>query len=275
MSTRSLLSVVFLLLLASCGHVFYQPIKGALFAPERVGLTPEEVWLTASDGTKLLGWAFRADKPKGTILHFHGNAENMSSHFLNLAWVTKEGFDLLVFDYRGYGFSEGTPSRSGIYLDALAALAWGLADHKKRGTKHFIVYGQSLGGIISARALADFPGAPEVSLFVQDSTFGSYRGMARAVLGRRVWLWPFYPLAYLAVDDELASAPVMGQLAMPVLGIHATMDSVVPYALGEENYARVKTRKWWWRLPKGQHTDVFHHAAGTYRRKFLELIDQL
>lgn len=275
MWSRALGTGILLSLLVSCGHVFYQPIKGALFAPERVGLAPEEVWLTSADGTKLLAWAFRAPNPKGTILQFHGNAENMSSHFLNLAWVLKEGFDLLVFDYRGYGFSEGTPDRAGVHADGLAALAWALADHRARKTKHLIVFGQSLGGAVAARAVAEFPDADKISLLVQDSTFGSYQGIAAAKLGGRVWLWPFYPLAFLAVDDELASAPVMASLRVPVLGIHAPNDAVVPYRLGRTNFAQVRTRKWWWKLPTGQHTDVFHHAEGAYRRKFIELVDQL
>lgn len=273
--SQDAVKILVLLTLVSCSHVFYQPIKGALFAPERVGLVPEEVWLKSADGTKIYAWVFRAKNPKGTILHFHGNAENMSSHFLNLAWIIKEGFDLLVFDYRGYGFSEGSPTQAGIHMDSLAALDWAFHDHEKRKTKYFIVYGQSLGGQISARALVDFPHQIQVNLLVQDSTFGSYQGIAAQKLGSRILLWPFYPLAYLAVSNEFASEKTMAQIKVPVLGIHATKDEVVPYELGVKNYEKIVAKKWWWRLPHGQHTDVFHHREGRYRKKFLELVDQL
>ncbi|MBY0515563.1 MAG: alpha/beta hydrolase [Bacteriovoracaceae bacterium] len=264
--------IILLLLCTSCSGVFYQPIKGALLAPQRVGLEPEETWITSKDGTKLLTWAFRAQSPKGTIILFHGNAENMSSHFFNLAWLVKQEYDLLVFDYRGYGFSEGEPSQKGVYEDALAALDWSFKDHQSRQTKTFIVYGQSLGGQIAARAIVDFPHQKEVSLLVQDSTFPSYKDIAFAKM-KSVWLtWPLSPLAYLVVSDEYASKKVLSKIAIPVLFMHAPDDPVVPYELGKEGFDLVKSKKWWWKIEKGQHTDAFHLQNTTYRTQFLDLL---
>jgi len=261
-----------LLLGLSCSGVFYQPIKGALVAPERFGASPEEVTLTSADGTKLSAWALRAENPKGTILQFHGNAENMSSHFLNLWWLVKEGYDLLVFDYRGYGFSDGIPTQPGVHLDALAALDWAYHDHKKRGTRQFIVFGQSLGGQISARAMHDFKHQAEVSLLVLDSTFPSYQDIAAKKL-RSHWLtWLFSPLGYVLVSDEYASEKVLAKLTVPVLGMHAKDDPVVPYELGLEGYQQVKHGKAWWKLPHQGHTDGFHYPKTPYRQKFLEFL---
>jgi fermentation-respiration switch protein FrsA (DUF1100 family) len=267
--------VLLLLLLASCSHVFYQPIKGALVNSERFGAKPEEVWLKAKDGTKIFAWAFRAENPKGTILHFHGNAENMSTHFLNLWWLVKEGYDLLVFDYRGYGFSEGEPTQAGVNLDALAAMEWGYQDHLTRKTKLYVVYGQSLGGQIAARALVDFPQQENVSLLVQDSTFPSYQGIAAKKLGARWFLWPLYPLAYLAVSDEYASENVLAQIKVPVLGIHSPKDDVVEYELGRNGFDKITSRKTWWKIKEGAHTDVFHLPKTTYRQQFLDFLSRL
>jgi len=267
--------LLLLVLLTSCSHVFYQPIKGALVNSERFGATPEEVWLTSKDGTKILAWAFRAEKPKGTILHFHGNAENMSTHFLNLWWMVKEGYDLLVFDYRGYGFSEGEPNQAGVHLDALAAMEWGYQDHLKRQTKTFVIYGQSLGGQIAARAIVDFPRQEKVSLLVQDSTFPSYQGIAAKKLGSRWFLWPFYPLAYLAVSDEYASEDVLHKIRVPVLGIHSTKDDVVEYELGRKGFDKINSKKTWWKVKGGGHTDVFHLPKSTYRQQFLDILSRL
>ncbi len=263
------------LLLSSCSGFFYQPIQGALFSPERVGLKEEEVWLKSADGVKLHGWAFRASEKKGTVLLFHGNAENMSSHFLNLVWLIKEGYDLLVFDYRGYGFSEGIPDQHGIYYDALAAMDWAYHDHLKRETKQLIVFGQSLGGQISARALPDFKHQGEVDLFVMDSTFGSYQQMANRKM-RDVWLlWPFSPLAYVGFSDEYASYKVLNKIAVPVLGLHAPEDPVVSYELGRKAHQLIKSKKWWWPVSGGKHTDAFHLPQTPFRQKFLELLSRL
>ncbi len=266
-----------LLLLASCSHVFYQPIKGALFAPELVGLSAEEVTLETSDGVGLLAWAFRTERaaPLGTVLQFHGNGENMSTHFLALSWLLKEGYDVLVFDYRGYGFSGGEPTAQGTYLDGLAALAWAQADAQKRGSALFVVYGQSLGGQIAARSVADYEAQARIDLLVQDSTFGSYQQIAADKILDHLFLWPFLPLAYLAVSDEWASAKVYARVRTPVLGIHAVKDPVVPFSLGEKNFAGLPNRVSFWKLKKGQHGDVFHHAGGRYRAQFLELLARL
>ena len=272
-----MVKLALLALLGGCSGVFYQPIKGALIEPRRfTDRSPEEVKLTSSDGTRLVAWAFRADgRPRGTILQFHGNAENMSTHFLNLWWLVKEGWDLLVFDYRGYGFSEGEPDQAGVNQDALAALRWARADHMARQSCQLIVFGQSLGGQIAARAIVDFPQQKDVDLLVQDSTFPSYQGIAAQKLGSRWFLWPFYPLAYLAVSDQFASQDVLSQLQVPVLGMHATGDPVVPYELGREGFAQVKARKWWWRVKSAGHTDAFHYPKTPWRGRFLELTAQL
>ncbi len=274
--SQGLVKLIALLSLFGCSHVFYQPIKGALAEPTRfTKQSPEELTLISADGTKLLAWAFRAQKPKGTILQFHGNAENMSSHFLNLWWLVKEGYDLLVFDYRGYGFSEGIPNQEGIYYDALAAMDWAYHDHLKRETKQLIVFGQSLGGQISARALPDFKHHRDVDLFVMDSTFGSYQEMANRKM-RDVWLlWPFSPLAYLGFSDEYASYKVLKKISVPVLGMHAPHDLVVPYELGFKAHQKIKSKKWWWQVSGGKHTDAFHLPQTPFRQKFLELLSQL
>jgi len=96
-----------------------------------------------------MGWYFPSQlstTPKATIIQFHGNAQNFSAHYLSLAWLTKQEFNLFTFSYRGYGNSEGRPDQKGTYLDGLAALNQGWELHKKSGAKKFIVYGQSLGG---------------------------------------------------------------------------------------------------------------------------------
>jgi len=258
----------------SCSHLFYQPIKGALIAPERFNTIPEEVWLKTSDGVKLHAWSIRSKNPKGTLLLFHGNAENMSSHFLNLLWIVNQGFDLLIFDYRGYGFSEGEPSQRGLYLDALTAMSWAHQDHQKRKTKTLVFYGQSLGGQVLGRSFVDFQNKEDVSLIVFDSTFRSYKDVASRKFLSRWWLMPFYPLARILISDEYASEKVLSQIKTPTLVLHSPHDQVVDFKGGEELYQQLGAPKWWWRIEEGQHADAFHVSGEKYRKQFLDLLSR-
>jgi fermentation-respiration switch protein FrsA (DUF1100 family) len=81
---------------------------------------------------------------KGTVVHLHGNAQNMSAHFSFTSWLPQAGFNLLIFDYRGYGKSGGTPSRAGLVLDSIAAIRY-VQNRPNIAPNRVILLGQSLG----------------------------------------------------------------------------------------------------------------------------------
>jgi fermentation-respiration switch protein FrsA (DUF1100 family) len=264
--------------LSACTHVYYQPIKPHYIDPAQLKLKYEDVYFDSKDGTKLHGWFFNSgsEKPKGTIVHFHGNAQNLSTHFFNTVWLTKEGYDLFIFDYRGYGKSEGKPDQEGIYYDALAAMGKGHELFKNRESQKFIIYGQSLGGIISLRALADFKYRDEVDLVVQDSTFSSYKDIGFDVLTRRWFIAWLSPLAYVLVSDKYGSYKILDKIKTPALVIVGQKDQIIPQKFGKEIYKKLGSpQKWLWKLPNGSHIDIFHHEQGIYRKKFLEFLDRL
>ncbi len=107
------MKILLLFTLISCTNLFYQPSDRQFYRPEAFKLTYQDIYFQSSDGTKLHGWFFKGKgKPKGTIVQFHGNAENISSHFLNLAWLVLEGYNLFTFDYRGCNLrSRATPEQ--------------------------------------------------------------------------------------------------------------------------------------------------------------------
>jgi fermentation-respiration switch protein FrsA (DUF1100 family) len=262
----------------SCSHVFYQPSREHFYDPAKFNLTYEDVWFHAKDGTKLHGWFFpsRIKKAKGTIIQFHGNAQNISTHFMSLVWLVNEGYNLFTFDYRGYGKSEGSSSQEGLYQDALAAINKGKEFHASYGEGHFIIYGQSLGGIVSMRALPDSQHANQVTLLVQDSTFASYQDIAFDRLKSSLILLPISPLAYLLVSDEYASEKVFDQILWPSLVIIGEKDETIPPEFGREIYQEIKAQqKWLWKLPEGEHINAFDHDSQKYRRKFTDLLDKL
>jgi len=274
-----LLLIPWLFFLSSCGHLFFQPSKEQFSTPEKYKIKYSSLYFNSLDGTKLHAWVLKnasLKKPKSTIIFFHGNAENLSSHFLNLAWLTRYGHDIFVFDYRGYGKSEGTPDQKGAHMDGLAALEQAYHHHKEVGSEKFIVYGQSLGGIISLRALAEFKHRSEVTLLVQDSTFSSYKSIAFDKLKEYWPTWPLSPLAYILVSDSYSSKDFAKLISpTPILVIHGLHDQVVPFKNGKKLFDLASSPKWMWEIENGIHTDVFLLHGFRYRRKFLKFLEEL
>jgi uncharacterized protein len=273
------MKILFLILITSCTHLFYHPTKVSYFHPKKFVHEVEDVWMNSKDGTKLNAWWMPTTikHAKGTIVFFHGNAENISSHFLNLAWITHEGYNLFIFDYRGYGASEGTPNPKGIFNDSFTALNQGLEFHQKTSPdSNFIVYGQSLGGVVALRALQDWEHIDQVNLIVQDSTFMSYQDVAFDKLKSFWGTFLFSPIAYLLISDEFASDKNMEKINRPMLIISGESDLVVPHKFSEEIYKKsISNPKWFWKIKDGHHGDVFALHEKKYRAKFLDFLDSI
>lgn len=245
--------------------------------PENFNFSYKEITFHPKDGTELIGWFFPAKtaKAKGTIVHFHGNAQNMSAHFLGLSWVMDRGYNLFVFDYRGFGISDGSPTPDGIYQDSMAALGEGRKLWSENGKGKFVVYGQSLGGTIAMRALADYQELSEVDLVVQDSTFMSYQDLGFHKLVRSP-LFLVSPLAYVLVSDKYSSTEFVKKLDRPTLVIVPLKDIVVDPRFGKEIYETLTTtKKWLWKIPDGEHISTFHDPKGPIRDKFIQLLETL
>ncbi len=247
-----------LLLLTGCNSLFYHPMVGTLTTPTALGLDFEDFFAESAPGVRLHFWRIAARKggPRaGTVLHFHGNAENMTSHFLYVAWLAEAGYDVVAFDYRGYGASSGEPDREGLVEDARAALRVAAA----KGGDLFVV-AQSLGGAVAVPAIVKE--APKsLRAVALDSTFSSYRSVARAKLAEHWFSWPLqWPLSFLVSDDRspLADAP---KFSWPVVVLHAPNDPVVPYAEARRLFAALGSPgKELWDVPGRGHTFAFSDA---------------
>lgn len=270
--------VIILSLFSSCSSVFFQPTKALYHVPDKHGVDYKEHYFSHPNGEKIHSWMLKSKdkKSENLFVFFHGNAENLSSHFFNLAWLTKHSQDVLIFDYSGYGKSDGEASMERARQDSLLALNEALKLKKERNYKKLIVYGQSLGGAIAFRALSDFKHKDKIDLLVLDSTFSSYQDMAFNRLQVSWITYLFSPLGYLLVGSSYDPELVVDNVKMPTLVIHGAEDNVVPYKFGKRFFDQVKAKKkWFWRIEGGHHIGTFHESERKYRPKFLKFLNEL
>ncbi len=266
--------VILALFLIGCVRVnqlFYYPDRTVYTTPASQGLRFEEVVFPSRDGTALSGWFIPAvGKAQGTVLHLHGNAENMTSHFGFVDWLPAAGFNLFLFDYRGYGKSAGRPNRAGVYEDSCAALSY-LRSRHDIDPARLLVFGQSLGG---AQAVVVVGGGERqgVRAVVVESSFYSYRTIVRDSLGKMPLLSFFKtPLAQILLHDDLSPADYVGRIApIPLLLIHGTADEVIPFRHAELLLERAGEPKTLWRIDGANHTAAFSAPDSPYRRQLVE-----
>ena len=240
-----------------------------------MGLTHKEKKITTSDGEKLNAWYFEAQNPRGLILFFHGNAENISTHFSSLGWVVEQGYSFLIFDYRGYWKSTGKTTQEGTILDGKAVLNWGNQESKALKVP-LIVFGQSLGGAVALRSVAEVSSSFRPELVIVESTFASYKSAAVSVLSRSWITWPLQWLPYLVIGDTWAPKGHLKKISpTPLVIMHGNKDNIVNHKLGQYIYKMADAPKEFWHVESGGHINSFWLQNGKWRHKFLEKLNSV
>lgn len=272
--TRSVLLGVLLLSTGCVSRMFYHPTRETYQTPDAQGLAYEQVFFPSADGTQLHGWFIHAatNPVLGTVIHFHGNAQNLSAHVSFVDWLPRYGFNLFVFDYRGYGLSDGEPSRKGVYRDSRAAWDY-VVSRSDIDTNRIVLLGQSLGGA-NALALAGREELPGLRAVVADSAFSSYRRIAREKMGQMpivaLFSWPF---SYLMLTDAYNPEDVVDGISpVPVLLIRGTNDRIVPPWHSRRLFDRAKDPKLMWTVDGGNHTDALMKFGDVYRPLLVEYL---
>lgn len=256
---------------------FYYPTREVIYTPKTWNLAYEEVTFKTSDGVNLSGWFIPAQgrtrdgtktPAKGTVIHFHGNAENMTGHVSFVYWLPEAGYNLFVFDYRGYGKSEGSVTRKGTILDGHAALDYILSRPDVDKQRVFL-FGQSLGGAVGVVVAAE---RPEIRAVVVDSTFSGYRRIAARHLRKTLYFeWPAKALAHLAVSAEYDPIDYVQRLApRPLLVIASGQDRIVFPELGRELFDAAGEPKEFWLVPEADHTETLSLKYDEARRRITE-----
>ena len=199
--------------------LLYFPSRDFLATPEQAGLAHRDLRFEAGDGERLHGWWIDArSEPLGHLLLCHGNAGNIGDRVLHAELLTAAGFDVLLFDYRGYGRSSGSPTEAGTYRDARAALGCLLQQPGVDRARVFYL-GESLGGAVALELSLERPPTGLVLL----SAFTGVRELARLH-------YPFVPSAL--VPDAYPALRRIRELHAPLLVLHGDRDEIVPLSQG-------------------------------------------
>jgi hypothetical protein len=250
------------LLVSACTGVFFQPHRYQVATPAKLGLAFQEVTFKTADGLELYAWFMPAQGPAlGTVLQLHGNAENISTHFASLAWMPERGFNVFIFDYRGYGASEGEPTLAGTQIDIDAAIDALLA-RNDIDKDRIVMYGQSLGGALAAYYVAHSPNRDRLRALVLESAFSDYVEIARETLADHWLTWPFQWLPKLAVDDRFSPLPGMAKISpLPLLILHGDRDEIVPVHHARLLYEAALEPKQLWIVPGAGHIQTMRAPA--------------
>lgn len=272
-------SLIFLAVLiwnAGCSSIYYFPQKKELVNRHKLPIQPEDIHFKSEDGVQLHGWHFKAldnKEPKAVIVQFHGNAENLSTHFLSLYEVPSKNMAYMIFDYRGYGRSEGRPEPEGVIQDGVAAIRW---MSKKYPGKPLIIFAQSLGGAIAFKSVNRVKSEVPIALFVADSTFPDYRSAARTMAAQSFLTYLFQPIAWAMVDNSQSPKADIPEISpIPLVVVHGTKDRVVNQSLGREVFELAREPKEFWSIPDADHLQFMFKNQGEYAEKFYEKVDAL
>lgn len=259
------ISLILLFLVLLNGFMYWHqpamiffPFKGLVQTPADWGMDYEDVYMETSDQLLLHGWFIPHPESKGTVLICHGNAGNISHRGDTLAIFHRMGLNVLIFDYRGYGRSEGTPSEEGIYNDARAAWKY-LTGVKGIKSSNITLFGRSLGGVVAARLAREV----QPNALIMESAFSSARDVAKEVfplISRLVYLrYKFDAAEYLKEVDA------------PLLVLHSEEDEIIPYHLGQRLFAAGKKPKYFKKLT-GDHNNGFLMSQPDYENALNEFL---
>jgi len=201
-------------------HLVYFPGAAPPVDPSAAGLAFEERGLTTADGLRLHAWWVRAADPQGVVIVCHGNAGSIAQRLHLARAFVSMGLDVLLFDYRGYGRSQGRPGEEGTYLDAEAAYDL-VRGELGAPPERIVLYGESLGAAVAA----ELAGRRAAAALVLESGFTSLPDLGAEI-------YPWLPVRLLA-RLRYATAEKLARVDQPVLIVHSPADDIVPFAHAE------------------------------------------
>ncbi len=219
-----------------------------------MGLTYENLTLVTKDKVNIQAWYIPAQNATKTVLFCHGNGGNISHRLDTVNILNELNVNCLLFDYRGYGQSDGKPSERGTYRDAMAAWKW-LTEEKGLPPDDIVIFGRSLGASIAAR-LAKKVNPASVVL---ESAFTSYEKIAKK-------FYPYMPVHWFA-SFKYNTLEHVKHIKSPVLVIHSKNDETVPFEFGKQLFDAASQPKDFVEIA-GCHNDGFLFSGDLYKNRW-------
>ncbi len=238
----------------------YFPTADHEVTPSALGLPHEDVWVVADDGVRIHGWYLPVRDARWVTLVSHGNAGNIS-HRLDRALLLQRHLrsSVLLYDYRGYGASGGSPDEAGTYRDARVAYRY-LVEEKRVKPVELVLFGESLGSAVALELALERPAAA----LVLEAPFTSVPDVARRTI--LAPLAPFVRTRY----ESLARIP---RLKMPLLVMQGDRDEVIPPALGRRLFDAAPEPKRYYAIPGAGHNDTYIVGGAAYWKALSDFLD--
>jgi pimeloyl-ACP methyl ester carboxylesterase len=226
------------------------PEPGVQLKPEAFPAPIETVYLETEDKVRISGFFLPRENSRRVILFLHGNAGNASHRLPDAVALWSLNANVLLLDYRGYGLSEGTPSESGVYRDAEAALSY-LMEDLGFSIEEIVIFGRSIGSAVAVHI------AQEKSLngLILISPLTSGRDVARSQ-GLH-WALPI-------IGDPFNSLAKIRNVSAPVMVIHGERDEILPVEMGEALHHEARDRRGFFVIPKAGHNNLIERAPDSF-----------
>jgi len=248
--------IVISLLLTACTNTFFQPLKTHIASPEQYNIEYEDIYFDGQSGIKLHGWWFPSvaeSEPKAYVLFLHGNGENISTHSGLVYWLTQHQYDVFIFDYRGYGKSQGKAEIEGVMSDIQSSRQY--IESRRGNNKKLFIIGHSLGASMGVYNMTQYPNNIDGMILV--SPFSDYRQIARETMDKSWLTWLFQWPASLMISTEYNPIDYVSQLPeVPKLFIYSENDRIISSDHVIKLYDEASEEKYIKKV-QGYHNSVF------------------
>ncbi len=235
---------------AKQGAMLYFPAKEIESTPHNIGLEYQELTLKTKDGVDISAWYIPAEDARGFLLFCHGNAGNISHRLDSIRIFHGLGLSVLIFDYRGYGKSQGSPDEEGTYYDAEAAWDY-LVNILHVKPEKIVLFGRSLGSAV----VAELALRKQASALIIESGFTSVPD-----LGKK--FFPHLPVSLIS-RYHYASISKVGKIKIPKLFVHSPEDEIVPFEHGVKLFEKASEPKEFLKIVGG-HNEGFLLSGKVY-----------
>jgi len=239
-------------------HIFF-PDKN-LDNIDKLPFFYQDIYIKTADNLLVNCWFIPSENSNYTILFAHGNAGNISNRIELINFLKNLGLSVMIFDYRGYGLSQGKPDENGIYQDTLAVYEY-LIKEKNISYDRIIGYGESLG----SAAIINLALTKPMAAIITEGAFTNIKDMAKIN-------FPYLPTLFISTKFDSLSK--IAFIDIPKMIIHSYNDKVVLFNLGQKLFNNAKPPKVFVQL-KGAHCAGFSEDTNIYAENLITFIKTL